>query len=154
MTNSATRARRLRRALVLFLVALGVKRARAQTISVSGNPAAMKVTTAVAGLAPTAVSNAATTYSYVQPSGTRHITAHINSAMPAGLMLTVTLAALPSSTSAGAVVLTTVSQTVVSSIVGAVNATRSITYQFSATAAAGVVASQTRTVTFTITAGP
>ena len=154
MTNSATRARRVRRALVLFQVALGVTPARAQTISTSGNPAALKITTAVAGLAPTAVSNALTTYTYVQPSGTRHITAHINSAMPAGLTLSVTLAALPSSTSAGAVVLTTVSQTVVSNIVGAVNATRSITYQFSATAAAGVVASQTRTVTFTITTGP
>ena len=71
--------------------------------------------------------------------------------MPAGTILTATLAAPSGATSLGAVSLDTTPRDVVVNIAGINPGTsQGITYGFSATVAAGVIASQTRTVTLTL----
>jgi hypothetical protein len=139
-------------AFVVTLLLLGSRVSRAQTLSVSGNPGALQVTTAVAGSQPTAVSNAATTYTVTTPNAnkTYRITAQLNANMPAGVTLTLTLAAPPSATSAGAVTLTTAAQNVVTGIPKNTNATRAITYQLTGNTSAGVIASTNRLVTLTL----
>jgi hypothetical protein len=73
--------------------------------------------------------------------------------MPSGVTLSVSLAAPSGAASAGSVSLGTVAQDVVTGI-GTVSASGlNVTYTLSATAAAGVVASDSRTVTYTITTG-
>jgi hypothetical protein len=149
MTATATAARQFWRAAAVAGLLAGAREARAQ-LSVSGNPAKMTVTAAIAGSAPTAVSNTSTTYSLTgKPPGTTHyaITASINTPMPAGVTLTISLAA-SLGTSVGPVALGTTAQNVVTGITNAMSS-QVITYQLSATPAAGVVASSTRTVTLT-----
>lgn len=147
MTATTTAVRRFWRTVAVAGLAIGAREAGAQ-ISVSGSPATMKVTAAVAGAAPAAVSNAATTYTLSSnPAGHFTITASLNSPMPAGVTLTIDLAA-SRGTSAGVVTLSTVAQSVVTGITKKMNG-QLITYNLSATAAAGVVPLQTRTVTLT-----
>jgi predicted aspartyl protease len=148
MIATARTVRRFWRTVAVAGMALGARDARAQ-ISVSGSPAQMKVSAAVAGAAPTAISNASTTYTLASspPSGHFAITASINSPMPAGVTLKITLAA-SRGTSAGAVTLSTVAQNVVTAVTRNMSS-QVITYNLSATAAAGVVPLQTRTVTLT-----
>jgi hypothetical protein len=147
MTATATTVRRFWRTVAMAGLAFGARDARAQ-ISVSGSPAAMKVTVAVAGQAPTAVTNAATTYSLASnPAGHFTITASINSPMPAGVTLKITLAA-SKGTSDGAVTLSTVAQNVVTTITRKMSG-QVITYSLSATAAAGVIGPTMRMVTLT-----
>ena len=74
--------------------------------------------------------------------------------MPAGTALEITLTPPAGTTGAGTVTLTTVAQSVVSNITSNKVATNPITYQLTATPAAGVVTSQSRTVTFTVAAFP
>jgi len=125
--------------------------AQVTTISPSGNPAAMTISTAVAGLQPTGVSNSATTYSTanVKSSQPQKITARLSANMPAGVTLMVSLAVNASATSVGAVSLDVTARNVVINIT-ANQTSQTITYQLSALVSAGVIASQTRTVTFTI----
>jgi hypothetical protein len=140
----------LRTLLILAPLVLAA-RAAAQTISVSGNPSALRITTAIAGSPPTAVSNNATTYSVtnllVLP---KKITAQLNSDMPAGVTLKITLAAPAGATSLGPVTLTTTAQDVVQNIGVGTFSNLTITYQLSATTAAGVVAAASKTVTLTL----
>jgi hypothetical protein len=147
MNASASAVRRIWRTVAVAGLAFGARDARAQ-ITVNGSPTAMKVTAAVAGSAPTAVSNALTTYS-LSSNPARHfaVTASINSSMPAGVTLTITLAA-SRGVSAGAVTLSTVAQNVVTGVTARMFG-QVITYTLSATAAAGVVPLQTRIVTLT-----
>lgn len=139
------------------LLLISSRAVASQTISVSGNPASLIVTNAIAGAQPTAVS-ASTNYTITTPNQgnrTYKITAQLSGAMPAGLTLTATLAApTAGGTSAGAVVLDATARDVVTAIPNKVTATQSITYQLSATVSAGVVASSTRTVTLTIVQFP
>jgi len=111
----------------------------------------MTISTAVAGLQPTGVSNSATTYSTanVKSSQPQKITARLSANMPAGVTLTVSLAVNASATSVGAVSLDVTARNVVINIT-ANQTSQTITYQLSALVSAGVIASQTRTVTFTI----
>jgi hypothetical protein len=149
MSATATAARRFWRAAAVAGLMPWARDARAQ-LTVSGSPATMTVSAATAGSAPNAVSNSSTTYSETaKPPGTTHyaITASINTAMPAGVTLTVALAA-SAGTSAGPVALSPTAQNVVTLITNRMN-TQVITYTLSATPAAGVIPLQTRTVTFT-----
>ena len=144
----------MRRAAILLAVALWTRDARAQ-ITVSGSPAQMTVSAAIAGSAPTAVTNSTTTYTVTKPTAPRTytITASINTAMPAGVTLKITLASSGNGSSAGAVSLTTSAQDVITGISAKVTGA-AITYQLTATAAAGVVAVQTRRVTLTVVTVP
>jgi hypothetical protein len=123
-------------------------------ISVSGNPAAMNITTATPGSAPTPVTDATTTYAITTNEANRKIVANLDANMPGGLTLQVALQAPAGATSAGTVTLTTTAADVVNSISTATASGRTITYTFSATTAAGTVSATSRTVTLTIVLGP
>ncbi|MDO8722519.1 MAG: hypothetical protein Q7J31_09870 [Syntrophales bacterium] len=122
-------------------------------LSVSGATATLTVNAAVAGSAPTLVSDATTTYAITTNQATRKITGAINTAMPTGVTLSVALAAPTGGTSAGDIALTATAQDLVTGISTLNESGKTITYKLSATSLAGVVASATKTVTLTITAG-
>lgn len=127
-----------------------------QTLTVSGNPTAMKITSASAGLPPNSVTEATTTYSVTTNNKNKQkkITAQLNTAMPAGMSLTATMVAPTGATSDGTVTLDATARELVGDITNTTKLTNSITYVLSATPAAGVVTSQSRTVTFTLASWP
>ena len=104
----------------------------------------------------TAVGTWSTTRSYsVSTNGTnKKITGSIDAAMPANTALNVTLTAPTGGSSAGAIALTTAAQDLVNGITTLAESGLTIGYEFTATAAAGIVPSSSRTVTFTVTDGP
>jgi hypothetical protein len=114
----------------------------------------MVVNAAIAGATPQPDTDASTSYTvFAFGRGTQKITAQLNSPMPGGVTLQVSVQAPGGASSPGYVTLTTAAHDVVTGI-GTAFTTRSITYQLSATLAAGVVPRQTRTVTLTLTAAP
>ena len=120
-------------------------------IAFTGSPS-LVISAATAGSAPTSTT-ANATYAITTNETNRKVTAELNSAMPTGVTLSVNLAAPSGGTSANTVSLSTTAQDVVTGV-SKVNATGlSVTYSLSATSAAGVVAAETRTVTYTIVAG-
>ncbi len=154
MTATATAARAIRRAALLVGLAVWSGEARAQFLSVSGSPSTMKISAAIPGTGLTPVTDASTKYTIIELGGGHHeITAQINSPMPAGVTLTVQLAAPSGATSTGPVALGVAAHPVVTNISTGFSS-NVITYQLSATPAAGVVSSQSRTVTFTLVATP
>lgn len=120
-------------------------------ISFAGSPS-LVVNTATAGSNPTSVTAAATWAVTTNQTGAK-ITASIGSAMPAGLTLSVNLTAPTGATSAGAQSLSTTSIDLVTAITKTAQSPMAVSYSLAATAAAGVVSSTTRTVTYTITGG-
>jgi hypothetical protein len=118
-----------------------------------GGAPSLLINTATAGSAPTSATNAVATWAVTTNQTGAKITASINAAMPAGLTLSANLAAPAGASSAGLQSLTTVAVDVVTSITKLAASALGVTYQLDATAAAGVVASQSRTVTYTITGG-
>lgn len=140
--------------LVLSLSALLIGAsgsARGQTLSVSGNPNSMTVSGAVAGSEPLAITNNGTTYTVsallIQP---KKITAQVNSSLPPGVTLTILLVAPSGATSAGRVALDNVPRDVVTNITNTLPQARTVEYQLTATVAAGVVPTTSRTVTLTL----
>jgi hypothetical protein len=120
-------------------------------LAFTGSPS-LVISTASAGSAPTsATANA--TYAITTNETDRKITAEIESDLPTGVALSVSLAAPSGGTSAGAVQLGTTAQDVVTGISTANASGLNVAYSLSATAAAGVVPAGTRTVTYTIIAG-
>ena len=70
--------------------------------------------------------------------------------MPSGMALNLTATATTGGSSTGKKSLTTADQDVVTGV-GQVSETKALSYELTATAAAGTLAATTRTVTFTIT---
>lgn len=122
-------------------------------MSVSGDPGALTISSATAGSAPTAAQDASTTYAFTTNQTGAKITAAVDQALPSGVTLSVALAAPTGATSAGAVALGTTDADLVTGITKLNESGRTITYTLAATAAAGVVSSTSRTVTFTVVAG-
>lgn len=120
-------------------------------IAFSGSPS-LVINAATAGNDPTAATAAATWAVTTNQTGAK-ITASIASAMPAGVTLSVNLAAPAGASSAGAQALSTTSVDLVTGITKLAQGPLSVSYSLSATAAAGVVSSTNRTVTYTITGG-
>lgn len=142
--------------LILLLGGSGSARAQLTALAVSGSPATMTISSAAAGIGPSAVTNSATTY-FVRVkngAGIMKITAEINALMPTGTTLAISLVAPAGATSLGAVSLDQTARDVVVNIAKENGATNAITYTFSATVAAGVVAVQSRSVTLTLTSFP
>jgi uncharacterized iron-regulated membrane protein len=139
--------------LCLAGVAAEGQRGGSTTLTVSGDPAAMAITTALAGFAPDEATNAVTTYT-VKTNAAKKITGQLNAPMPPGMTLTVNLVAVTGATSQGTVILDATPRDLVVNITNAQPRTAGITYVLSATPAAGVVPPQSRTVTFTITNYP
>ncbi len=122
-------------------------------INISG-PVSLTIDDAIpggAGLQP--VSNNATSYNITHNgSAIGKITAAINSPLPAGIMLQLTLAStLGSSRGIQDISNATVALDVVDGINQGKDGTQMITYNFSATPEAGVFASTVKTVTLTVT---
>ncbi len=119
-------------------------------ISVSGNPGPLNITTAVAGSAPTSVSDTSTTYAFTTNNTARKITGALATAMPSGVTLTVALAAPSTGTSAGPVTMTTTAASLVTGIANLAQSGLTITYTLSATVSAAQVTAATNTITYTI----
>jgi len=138
------------------LVLSAVSATGAQSLSVSGSPAALKITTASAGSPPNAAVNSATTYTVTvrNKNQPQKITAQLDAAMPTGTTLTIDLSPVTKSTSVGPVDLATTPQDLVVDVVNTSSRTAGITYTFNASSGAGVVPSSFRTVTFTLLAFP
>jgi hypothetical protein len=156
MNGRILAARPFRRAASLtgILVVLAGRSVAAQDqVQFIAAPGALIIDAAVAGSAPTDVSTSTATYRVKVANGsTKQLVASINSAMPAGVTMTISVDAPPGATSVGPVTLTTTPQTVVTNITNKnFSSNLSITYTLSATSAAGVVASSTKTVTLAVT---
>ncbi|HEX7118593.1 MAG TPA: hypothetical protein VF212_07395 [Longimicrobiales bacterium] len=125
--------------------------ARAQRLSVSGDPAPLVVSTAVPGFAPDPVTDATTTYDVTVGPGQSRIVARLDAPLPPGVTLMVELVPPTGGTSLGPVALTTADQDVVVDIpTSTIEAGLQIRYTLAATPDAGVVAAQTLQVTFTV----
>jgi hypothetical protein len=139
--------------IVLAVLVLCARAAFAQTLTTAGTPGLLRINTAVAGSEPIAVSTSGGTYTLTTPTPNRTyaITGQVNANLPTGVTLTVSLAAPgQGSVSLGAVALDVTGRNLVTGIRKNMSVTQSITYQLSATAAAGVVPLSSRTVTLTI----
>jgi hypothetical protein len=122
-------------------------------IAASGDPGALTVSTATAGAEPDAVTDNTTTYAVTTNGTNKKITGEVDAAMPASTTLEVNLVAPTGGSSAGDVTLTTTAADLVTSVAQRAESGLTVTYTFSATVAAGIVASDTRTVTLTLTDG-
>lgn len=121
-------------------------------LSVSGNPGALTITTATAGAAPSVATDATSSYAITTNETSRRITGSIETNMPDGVTLSITLAAPTGAASMGKRQLSTTATELVSGISTLNESGKTITYELSATSAAGVISSATRTVTLTILA--
>lgn len=123
----------------------------ADTITISGNPAAMNITTAVAGQNPTTVTDTSRTYTITHTTATTlSITGKISAAMPTNVILKLSLAKPGTATSQGLVTMTTTARNLVTNITSGVSGSGlTMTYQLSATAKAAPVTTTTRTLTLT-----
>ena len=121
-------------------------------VAVTGAPS-LVINAAVAGSAPTSVTSVGNTWSVTCNQTGAMITASIPSAMPAGLTLSANLTAPAGATSTGLTALGVTAVNVVTGITKLNSAGLALGYQLDATAAAGVVSSSTRVVTYTITGG-
>jgi hypothetical protein len=143
-------------AWLIGLVLSAIQTTGAQTLSVSADPGTLKITTAFAGSPPNDAVNSTTTYTVAVRNKNRpqKIVAELDAAMPVGTTLTIDLSPVNKSTGVGPVSLTTTPQDLVVAISNTSHRTAAITYTFSASSAAGVIPSSTRTVTFTLLAYP
>jgi hypothetical protein len=121
-------------------------------VGVTGTPSLL-INAAVPGSAPTSVTSTGNTWAVTTNQTGAKITGSIASNMPAGLTLSANLGAPSGATSAGLKSLSTVAVDLVTTITKLNASGLSLTYQLDATAAAGVISSATRVVTFTITGG-
>lgn len=153
-----------------FLAAIGVvaaaSTAQAQTatqdvtiqvnaisrIAVTGGAQSLTITTATAGSEPTAAT-ATVSWAITTNQTNQKVTASLDAALPANVTLSASMAQPTGATSAGSQALGTVAVDLVTGISTLAQGGLGLTYTLAATAAAGVVASTTRTVTYTITAG-
>ena len=126
------------------------------TLTVTGTPAPFVITTAIAGSQPVPLTNAATSYfvKVKNAAGPQRIAAQLDSPMPTGTTLTLTMGASAGATSLGPVSPDMSARDIVVNIAKENGSTFPITYVFTATVAAGVLPSQTRTVTFTMSTYP
>ena len=121
-------------------------------IAMTGSPSLL-INAATAGSAPTSVTSSTNSWAVTTNQTGSTISASVAAAMPAGVTLSVQLAAPSGGTSTG---MQAIGTTAVSLVTGVtkVNATGlGVTYQLAATAAAGVITSSTKVVTYTITGG-
>jgi len=145
---------------VIALVLSSTRALGAQTVTVSGNPALLRISTAVAGSEPAAVSDAVTTFTVTTPAGGGNqkwqVTMSLNANMPASVTLTASLAVPLNSqgTSNGAITLDVTPRAMLINVKKGYTGTAATTYQLTATAAAGVVPLSSRIVTYTVTTYP
>lgn len=119
-------------------------------VGVSGDPAALTINTAE-GMA--GVTDNSTTWSITTNQTGAKVTGEIGTAMDADVTLEVNLAPPSGATSAGDVSLSTIAADLVTGVSTLDASALGVTYTLSALPTAGVVASTTKIVTYTITGG-
>jgi hypothetical protein len=122
-------------------------------ISITGAAPSLIVNAAVAGSPPTTATSSGITWAVTTNQTAAKINASIPSNMPVGLTLSANLGAPGGATSTGTQSLSTTAIDLVTGITKLNSSGLSLTYSLDATTAAGVVASGTRVVTFTIYGG-
>lgn len=141
-------------ACFLPIAAAGAQ-ANVGTITIGAAPATLRISVAVPGSDPAAVTGTSTyTIRAGKANKPQKVSASLNTAMPTGVTLTVALTAPTGATTNGAVALDATVRDLVGNITNTTAEVENITYTLSATAAAGVVPFSTRTVTFTVAAWP
>lgn len=133
--------------------------ARAQgnigTITVGAAPALLRVNIAVPGFEPAARTGTSTiNVKASRANKPQKILVQLSAAMPANTTLSLDMTAPTGATDPGTVALDATARELMGNITNTVVETKTLTYTFAATVAAGVIAAQSRTVTFTITAWP
>jgi len=122
-------------------------------LAVSAPTVSLIVNSVTAGLAPNVATDSSTSYAITTNETNRKITGVINSNMPSGATLSITLAAPSAAFSMGKQALSTSPVDLVGDISTLNETGKTISYELGATSAAGIVPSATKTVTLTITAG-
>jgi hypothetical protein len=122
-------------------------------ISIADAAVTLTVSAATAGSAPTAATDTSS-YAITTNCGTdaKKITAALNEAMPSGLTLKLTAGVPTGAASGGQLTLTASAQDAVTGIDAVNESGISLSFEMSATAAAGVVSSANKTLTLTIVA--
>jgi broad specificity polyphosphatase/5'/3'-nucleotidase SurE len=130
--------------------------AQAKVLTVSGSPTPFTVSTAIAGSQPAPISNSGTTYfvKVKKSAGAQRIAAQLNTPMPIGTTVTIQMAPPAGATGLGPVALDMTPRDIVVNIGRNNGSNQAITYVLTATVAAGVVPSQTRIVTLTMSSYP
>lgn len=153
--------------LVTLALPLAATEARAQTatqtvtfqvdtikaMSASGDPGKLVVNSATAGSSPDDATDNSTSWAVTTNLSNTKVTGSIDTNMPSGVTLTVSLAAPSGASSSGDISLSTTDQDLVTGVSQVAESGLTITYTLSATTGAGVVAEDTRTVTFTLLEG-
>ena len=121
-------------------------------IAFVGSPT-LAITTATAGSAPTSATDATATWAVTTNQTGAKVTASIPAAMPAGLVLSANLTAPSGATSSAFQPLGTTAVDMVTGIGKLAQSNLGVIYRLDATAAAGVISSASRVVTYTITGG-
>ena len=121
-------------------------------LGVSGNPGALVISDAVAGVSTMSVQDNSSAYNLTTNLDNMKIVASIDNPMPAGTSLMMSLASA-NGTSAGLVDVSnaTLPVNVVTGIGRGAQTSQTIGYVFSADAEVGGIPSQTRTITLTLT---
>lgn len=123
-------------------------------IAVTGGAQSLTISTATAGSNPTSAS-VTVSWAVTTNQANQKVTASIDQAMPANVTLFAQLEApTAGGLSTGPNPLSTTASDLVTGMSTLAESGLDLIYTLSATPAAGVVASTTRTVTYTITAGP
>jgi hypothetical protein len=120
-------------------------------LAVSDGAITLGISTAVAGAQPTSATDISSSYDFTTNETLRKITGQLSSNMPANTSLKVTLAVPAGWTSADQQTLTADSAVTLSTGDQGGGTGLQISYEFAATAAAGVISSNSRTVTYTLT---
>ena len=126
----------------------------AGSVTTSGDPPPLTVSSGPAGSELVPGINSTTTYTVVVLGLGLGIVGQLNAPMPPNTALRVTLAAPGGATSLGPVDLALTPRTLVRALPLGTFSGLPITYEFRSVVEAGVVATTSRTVTFTITAVP
>jgi hypothetical protein len=121
-------------------------------IAFTGTPS-LTITTAVAGVDPTSVTDATASWAVTTNQSNAKITASIPVDMPAGLTLSANLSNPAGATSAGYKAISSTAVDMVTGITKLAQGSLGVSYKLDATAAAGTVGSATKVVTYTITGG-
>jgi len=121
--------------------------------SITSTPVTLTITTATAGSDPTPVTDNSSVWAVTTNQTNAKISASIPTDMPTGVTLGVQLAAPAGATSTAKNLASGTAQDLVTGITKVKGNALTVTYTLSATAAAGVIAADSRVVTYTMTPG-
>lgn len=138
---------------ILLLLLAQPLSAQVSSLTLSGDPQAMVISTAVAGFGPDPAGDEGTTYSLTATEPSR-IEVQLDAPLPPGVTLQLQLEPPPGAIGAGAIELNTAPQVLINSIPAGTYTGLGIRYQLTATVGAGVVPLSSRTVTFTLIGTP